>query len=319
MDESPGMVASVSTTTVRRRLNATLAIVALGLSACGGDGERGGRKEGKTNGRSDRLVDLSATPPFVNDLDVDPATGDYLLTTNRGFWRIDPATKRASRIEATLTAGGLTSTLGTFLSFTVVDDKVMLGSGHPDQKGTLPEFLGFIRSDDGGQTWQALSRLGEADLHKIVDVDGTLFAFDAVLGALLISKDGGRTFEERFTPRGLIIDFVIDPKDPKFILAATESEMYRSEDQGRGWKPVASATGARLEWPEPGVVLRADADGTVYRSTDRGTTWNRIGEVPDEPYKFHAVDARNLLLALADGTITGSDDQGETWKVAFRP
>ncbi len=68
---------------------------------------------------------------------------------------------------------------------------------------------------------------GTADLHKIVLLHGRLYAFDAVLGAMLISGDGGRTFTEQFTPRGLIIDFEVDPQDPDRILAATDQELFR--------------------------------------------------------------------------------------------
>jgi hypothetical protein len=41
-------------------------------------------------GRSDRLVDFSKRPPFVNSLGRDARTGEFMLTTNRGFFRIDP-------------------------------------------------------------------------------------------------------------------------------------------------------------------------------------------------------------------------------------
>ena len=59
-------------------------------AGCGDGAATSGGTPATSRALSDRLVDFSKKPPYVNALDVDPATGDYLMTTNRGFWRIDP-------------------------------------------------------------------------------------------------------------------------------------------------------------------------------------------------------------------------------------
>ena len=270
--------------------------------------------------RSTQLVDLAKKPPYVNTFDVDPADGSFLLTTNRGFFRIDPKTKAVEPVRGEIRTGGASSPVGTFLELVVIGPKTFLGSGHPDDtSGRLPTFLGFLRTDDGGKTWQSLSRMGEADLHKIIPIHDKLYAYDAVLGGVLISDDGGRTFAERFTPKGLVIDFVVDPEDENYLLAATEDQLFRSEDQGRRWRGVEAAEGIRLTWPQRDTLLRADKDGTVRRSTDRGASFRPIGRVPGEPYKFETVDARHHYLALSDGTIMETRDAGVTWTAAFKP
>ena len=298
-----------------RRAPALLALVALAGCGPGSTSDSGGAERA----RSDRLVDFGQKPPFVNALDVDPADNHFLLTTNRGFFRIDPRSRRVEQVRGTISARGRRATVGTFLKLLVTGPGQLLGSGHPDRAGTLPGFLGFIRSQDGGRSWRVIARLGEADLHKIVSMHGRLYAFDAVLGAMLVSGDGGRTFKEHFTPRGLIIDFVVDPKDPRYLLASTEDQLYRSEDQGATWRGVVSGRGIRLAWPAHDRLLRADQDGTVMLSRDRGQSFERVGEVPGEPYKFKALDARRLFLALSDGTIMQTRDGGATWTTAFAP
>jgi photosystem II stability/assembly factor-like uncharacterized protein len=195
----------------------------------------------------------------------------------------------------------------------------MIGSGHPDKLGALPNFLGTIESDDGGRTWRVISRLGDADLHKIVIKHDRLYAFDAVLGAMLISKDGGRNFVEEFTPRGLIIDFEVDPRDPEHIFAANDKELFRSQDGGKSWRPADVGEGIRLVWPAPDALYRAEKDGSVQRSRDGGASWQPVGKVPGEPYKFKATGPEALLLALSDGTIVQTEDGGRTWKETFRP
>jgi photosystem II stability/assembly factor-like uncharacterized protein len=146
-----------------------------------------------------------------------------------------------------------------------------------------------------------------------------MYAFDAVLGAMLISTDGGRSFTEQFTPRGLIIDFEVDPADPERIVAATEEELFRSTDGGKGWRGIAEGEGIRLAWPAADALYRADKDGTVQRSRDGGGRWEPAGKVPGEPYKFKATGPEALLLALSDGTVMQTEDGGHSWAEAFRP
>jgi hypothetical protein len=268
--------------------------------------------------RSDRLVDLSERPPYVNSLAYDERTGEYLLTTNRGFFRIDPADDTVTRVNGTVAAGSRSSTVGSFLELDLDEQGDLVGSGHPDQR-TLPQYLGFLRSDDAGTTWRVVSRLGDADLHRIVFKHGRMYAWDAVLSALIISRDGGRTFTERFTPRGLIVDFEVDPADPDRIFAATEDTLFRSQDGGETWRPLQRIEGARLAWPAPDRLYLAAADGTVSRSPDGGGRFERLGRVEGEPAVLDAASAEELHMALSDGTVLHTDDGGATWEERFRP
>lgn len=295
----------------------TATLGALALAGCGSQAPEAG--DASAGERSDRLVDFAKKPPYVNALDIDPADGHLLLTTNRGFWRIDPETDEVERMRSTVSAGTKSSPVGTFLELKVTGPGRIVGSGHPDDERALPNFLGYMESDDGGRTWKVVSRLGTADLHKIVLAHDRMYAFDAVLGALLLSTDGGRTFTEQFTPRGLIIDFEVDPDDPKRIYAAGEEQLFRSDDGGRAWRPVAQGEGIRLAWPAPGAFYRAEKDGTIQRSSDGGASWEPAASVPGEPYKFKATGPDSLLLALSDGTVMRTDDGARSWTVEFKP
>ena len=270
--------------------------------------------------RSDRLVDFSLQPPYVNALDIDPTNGDFLLTTNKGFWRVDRQTKAVSRVRATVTGGGKRDTLGTFLLIKSAGGRKLIGSGHPDNQNTLPQFIGYMESDDLGRTWRVVSRLGEADLHKIELVHDKMYAFDAVLSALLVSDDGGKTFVENFTPTGLILDFVVDPEDEDYVLADNDDQLFATTNQGESWEAIAVGTRMRLAWPAAGALYRADQDGTVYTSPDKGKTWRRVSKVTGEPYKFKETeDPRHLYLALSDGSIIETTDGAKTWRDVFRP
>jgi hypothetical protein len=298
-----------------RRL-AAIALLAAGLAGC--TSSSNGTPDGGP--KSERLVDFSKKPPYVNALDFDAAKSRFLLTTNKGFWSIDAKSGKVSQIKGTISYQGKSDTVGTFLEIEPLPDGTLLGSGHPDHQNTLPQFLGFLKSSDEGKTWEALARVGDADLHKIIPAHGKIYAFDAVLGAMLISPDNGKTFQEKFTPRGLVIDFVVDPGDENYLIAATEDQVYRTEDAGDRWRPLDNGFGTRLVWPEASRIVRADKDGAIKESTDRGATWHPIGKVDGEPYKFETTDdPKDLYLALSDGTIQETKDGGKTWKVVFKP
>jgi BNR/Asp-box repeat protein len=291
---------------------ALVAIAVLVLAGCGGD-------DPAASGRSDRLVDFSKKPPYVNSLERDDKTDELLLTTNRGFYRIDPGTDRVRRQPASITADGKRASLGTFLELDLAEDGSLVGSGHPDPGSQLPQYLGYLRSTDGGKTWSVISRLGLADLHKIVFKHDRLYAWDAVLSAMLISEDGGKNFTEHFTPRGLIIDFEVDPEDPERIVASTDEQLYRSLDGGDSWRPALREEGVRLSWPTEDKLYIATKDGRVQVSEDGGDTYDDVGRVDGEPYVLKTEGEDELLMALSDGSVLRTTDGGETWEDVFRP
>ena len=304
----------LATPRVRRAL-ASGALAAVALTGCGA-----GDDAGAGGAASDRLVDPAKPPPLVNALDVDPATGEFLLTTNRGFYRIDRESREVTRVRGTVRAGTRSAPVGAFLEVAVARPGRLVGSGHPDRKGALPEYLGVMASDDGGLRWRVLSRLGRADLHAIVFKHGRMYATDAVTGTLLVSRDGGRTFSEQYTPNGVPIDgFEVDPDDPRRIVAAGDFELYRSANAGMVWERIGRGSGIRLAWPARGALYRALKDGSVQRSSDGGTSWATRGRVDGEPYRFKAMSRDELYLALGDGTILHTRDGARTWDEAFRP
>jgi hypothetical protein len=291
---------------------ALLLLSCLLVAGCGSDDGNGG------GGRSDKLVDFSKKPPFVNALEIDPSDESFLLTTNRGYFRIPKDGGEAQRVKAKVTDKAGNSPLGTFLEIDVLGPGDIVASGHPDDAKALPPYLGFMRSTDG-KNFKVVSRLGEADLHQIRRVHDKLYAFDAVLGAILISEDDGKTWTERFTPRQLVLDFVVSPDDPELLIASTEDQVYRSEDGGERWRPATQGKAPRLDWPAPDALMRADKDGLFQVSDDGGQTWERRGRIEGEPYKVRAVDAEHAFVALSDGSILETSDGGRTFEDRFRP
>ncbi len=294
-----------------------LALALVALAGCGGgsDGDSGARPKAAA---ANAIVDPQGEQPLVNSLEVEPGTGGLLITTNRGFFRVAPG-GAPERVRGTVSARGRSAPVGGFLEILPVGPRELLGSGHPDRGGALPEFLGVMRSEDSGRTWSVIARLGEADLHRMVEKHGKLWAFDAVLGVVLVSEDGGRTFDEHVAPQEPMAELEIDPADPRRLLLASEQTIYRSEDGGDAWRPLGRSAGARLAWPTADALYRAEGDGTISLSTDGGEGWRPVGRVEGDPARLKALDAQHLYVALETGAILESRDAARTWKPVYEP
>lgn len=288
-----------------RKLPFALVAMALLVAGCGGD----------QGSEGSALVDPAVDPP-INSLEVAPAGRGLLLTTNRGFFRVEDG--EASRVASEARTPDGRVPVGTFLTV-AADDGGLVGSGHPDRAGRVADFLGALSSSDGGKTWNVASRYAFSDLHVIHSIHERLYAFDAVIDSLLVSRDHGRTWEERGGPPERVIDFVVDPEDPDQLLASTAKEIFRSTDGGKSWSATVGAPSARLAWPTEGTLRRADEDGLIYASDDAGASWEPIESVDGEPWKLRAGGVGELYLALADATILVSTDGGESWQEHFEP
>jgi hypothetical protein len=257
--------------------------------------------------------------PFVGSLTVDPGDGTLIAGTGLGLYRLPPGARRAKPFDGELTTPSGSGPISPNLVLRFTGPGELIASGHPKDPGSaLPENLGMIRSDDGGATWTSVSLLGEEDLHAL-DVRGDVVAGQPVEAArLVVSGDGGKTFEER-TPPAAPLDLDLDPEDPRRIAITTADGLFVSRDGGGSWRQRdVLTTETLLAWSETGPLYRVDAAGIVQVSEDGGERWEQAGNAGGPPTTV-TVDAEGrLYVALAGARIVRSSDGGKSFKELAR-
>jgi hypothetical protein len=240
----------------------------------------------------------------IHGLGIDPADGALLIATHGGLFRAAPDERRAVRVGQ-----GRQDTMG----FTVIGPKRFLGSGHPDLGDDLPPLLGLIRSADAGRSWEPVSLLGEADFHVLRFAGGRIYGVNASDGTLLVSDDGGRTWQDR-RPPGPLIDLAPHPARPDTLVAVGETRLYISRDGGRSWRPQAKQPVGLLAWSRGDGLYAVDLAGRVHRSSDAGRSWQPVGDIGGRPAAF-AGHGDDLYVALHDNRVKTSSDNGRSWRL----
>ena len=165
----------------------------------------------------------------------------------------------------------------------------------------LGAFNLLLATQDGGQTWQALStRLPNPKAAHLYAIDrqGADLLLAGEQGLLLHSADGGQHFERIATPYQGSFFAVAREADGAWLVAGLRGNVLRSADGGRHWQALAS--------PAPVSVTAAlrDARGAVYLANQAGQVLvPAAGESALRLLSTSAAQQPASLLRLADGTL----------------
>ena len=79
-----------------------------------------------------------------------------------------------------------------------------------------------------------------------------------------------------------IRSLAVSPHNPHHVLAGSEAGLYLSEDNGAQWNLIESPAGSRQIWSvafhpgDPNTIFFGTKHPAVYRSRDRGKTWEQL-------------------------------------------
>ena len=194
---------------------------------------------------------------------------------------------------------------------------VWVGSGESNSQRSVSYGDGIYRSDDGGKNWQNLGLKKSEHIGRVVvDPKDSKIVYVAAEGplwgpggdrGLYKSTDGGKDWKSVLTisENTGIVDVALDPSNSDIVYAAAyqrrrhvytlidggpESAIYKSTDGGATWNKLKSGLptvdmgriGLAVSPADPNVVYAAveaaDGKGGIFRSEDKGATWERRNE-----------------------------------------
>lgn len=291
----------------RRPLLLAFALLAVALSACGGNDDAtvsGSEPSGSGPNASAGGSGLA----HIHGLGV--SDGTLLIATHTGLW---------IALEGQTQARRFGESTQDIMGFSVLDGDRFIGSGHPDPSQNLPPNLGLIESGDGGRSWKNISLEGNADFHVLESSGSRVYGFDGTQGRLMVSSDGGKSWDQR-TPPAAMFSLAIDPTSPDRIVASTEAGLVESTDAGESFRPLAlrEQLAGLLAWPAKDRLLLVDGNGQVRRSENGGAQFQPVGSIDGQPAAFIA-QGDDLYAALTDGSVKRSSDGGQSWEVRATP
>jgi photosystem II stability/assembly factor-like uncharacterized protein len=170
-----------------------------------------------------------------------------------------------------------------------------------DRLWTVVEGVGVFRSDDGGQSWFLRGGSPPANvtaLSVVADPAGEsaplLFLASATEGVLATADEGSSWAPASGVLNGAlptrrVSSLAYDAESGETattpdgrtlrgtLYAGTDQGLFKSVDRGQSWSrlPLAASIAAvGVAAGDSRVVLAVDRDGRVYRSQNRGVTWD---------------------------------------------
>lgn len=149
-----------------------------------------------------------------------------------------------------------------------------------DQSGYgIEEGSAVWKTENGGKEWTKLDDIGNALLHLQVLSENLAFFLNKedTNFSLFKTEDGGQTFEEIFLPEGgepLKVYF----SSPELGFVIGQDVVLRTEDGGESWLKIPFEFNIFNDIIENnnGEFLLAGLNGALYKSSDKGKSWQLI-------------------------------------------
>ncbi|MEK6321301.1 MAG: glycosyl hydrolase [Acidobacteriota bacterium] len=226
---------------------------------------------------------------------------------------------------------------------------VWVGTGENNSQRSVSYGDGVYRSDDGGKTWKNVGLKASERIGRIaIDPRNSDAVYIAAQGplwgpggdrGLFKTTDGGKTWKNILSigENTGVTDVVIDSNNPDTVYAASyqrrrhvwtlinggpESAIHKSTDAGATWNKLRAGLpnvdmgriGLTISPVDTNVLYAtieaADAKGGIFRSTDRGGSWERrnpfdttamyYSQIFADPKELDRIYVMNVFLMVSD-------------------
>ena len=264
------------------------------------------------NGLRLRSIGPAFTSGRISGFAVDPNnyTRYYVAVASGGVWKTSNAGTTWTAIfdnEASYSIGAIALDPKNPLV-------VWVGTGENNSQRSVSYGSGLYKSEDGGRTWKNVGLKTSEHIGRIaIDPKDSNIVYVASQGplwgpggerGLFKTTDGGKTWKNilSISENTGVTDVVIDPNDPNTIYCASyqrrrhrwtlinggpESALYKSTDAGATWNKLRAGLptvelgriGLAISPVDSNVIYAtveaADRKGGIFRSGDRGGSWER--------------------------------------------
>ena len=231
---------------------------------------------------------------------------------------------------------------------------IWVGTGEYNSQRSVSYGDGVYKSMDGGRTWKNMGLKKSEHIGRIVidpnDSDTVYVAAQGPLWGpggdrgLYKTTDGGKSWEKilEISDDTGVNDVVMDPRDSNVLYASAwqrrrrvwtminggpESSLQKSTDGGKTWTKLTNGVpkgdvgriGLAISPANPDVVYAwieaADGKGGIFRSTNRGASWERRNSFDSVSFYYGRViadpaDVDRIYIMFT--FIMVSDDGGKT-------
>jgi len=175
-------------------------------------------------------------------------------------------------------------------------------------------------ADEASITWSEPARLAVRSLLLDVTSIGSTLVAVGDRGNVLLSIDGGRTWEQVQVPTRAMLTAVRAVGDKNLWAVGHDATIIHSGDGGRTWKrqfyaPEDEAPLLDVWFESQDHGLAVGAYGLALETRDGGASWDRRTIDEDEPHLNAIAETPDgtLFIAAEIGLVFRSRDRGASW------